>query len=216
MKLDTYGLKRREGDGWIPQVNMQESLSNKILLNPRIDGDLIYPSQKTNTSFGSNNGEKSISSIKEINSQLRGHKNLDEYASNKDDHYNHWTIETNNNGTIDTNIIEEYSVGYARVYGTFADFNSINTTNNNNETTFKEIHYYEGWNISIPSYSEYTVEGSISEKIISNIGENVFLYKDNYLYDQTITGENLENVIFSDSIRDYDNYYFIFPEDIKS
>lgn len=158
-KLDTDGLKQRENSFWTETNYLNEELNNKYLNAPSFDGKLVFPSNYTNTSFGSNSGSDVChKDYKLISETFRSHKNLGIYFEIKDNTYNTWEIETTTNNIKSNNIIEEYTNGYSKLYGVFG---SNNTLVNNTENTFNTTNnYYLGWTLSVLYYTSFTISNS--------------------------------------------------------
>ena len=89
-KVDVNGLKLRENGNWVSSHRFTENLYNKVITNPNISGNLIFPMNDTNTSIGSNSGNHySYKKNNEINGTFRSNKNLSFDLELKDGYYNH-------------------------------------------------------------------------------------------------------------------------------
>ena len=142
----------KENGQWINKNYKSECLTNKVLNNPHISGDIIFPKGKSNVEYGVNSGNIGvISGRKEIPGIFNHHKGINENASTEENYYKNWTIETTVNNKKESNIIEEYNVGYQKLYGTFKDYNNPV----DGEHTFKDNNYYNGWNLSVSAYTIY-------------------------------------------------------------
>jgi len=192
-KIDEDGLKRRQNGEWVENNSLNEILYNKSLVSSKTDGNLLFPEDNTNTSFGSNSGnENSIRFKNDINGTMRTHKNLSSNLELKNNHYDLWEIETKHNSTSSNNIIEEYTVGYNKLYG---EFGTNNTLTNNSENTFNTSNdYYLGWNISVLYYTSFTLSNSTTE--IIPCGNTITL---------TPSSGSPEDMILNDSIDNSSN-----------
>ena len=138
---------------------------------------------------------------KEISGIFKSHKALNESSSIIENFYKGWTIETEENGTVETNIIEEYNVGYSKLYGKFNNLNNMI----DNENTFKYNDYYEGWNLTVPAYTIYK-SSSTSSHIIRP--STVFkIVKNSTTYYETLTSicKSSEDLLFFEN--SYENYH---------
>ena len=162
-KLDHQGLKLMENGNWIHSDSLSTILYNKGLYSPLINGDLIFPCNHTNTSIGSNSGDIQINKEKkQITGNMVSHKNISKDLSLKEGYYNNWEIETNTNDIITNHIIEEYNVGYSKIYGKFDDNNTLQ----DNENTFNKTNdYYLGWNLVVYNHTRFKVSNVIEETI---------------------------------------------------
>ena len=156
-KLDSEGLKIRENGVWRKREDLLDSFSNKTLNDPIINGDLLFPDNYTNTSIGSNSGNYHKDPMyQEIEGVFKSHKNInDDHFEQTDGYYNNWEIETTTNDITTNNIIEDYTIGYSRLYGKFKD--NKNNLKDNTENTFnKGNNYYLGWTITSKPQGETT------------------------------------------------------------
>ena len=158
-KIDDSGLKRKQNGEWVENNNISEDLYNKSLISSKTDGILLLPEDNTNTSLGANSGNENMIRINnEIHGTMRTHKNLKRECDLKNNHYDLWEIETEHDSTISNNIIEEYTVGYNKLYG---DFGSNNILVDNNENIFNKANdYYLGWTLSVLYYTSFTLSNS--------------------------------------------------------
>lgn len=164
IKLGYGGLKKRENNQWTENNRVSEDLYNKSIISSKNDGIILFPEDNTNTSIGSQSGnENSKRSNSIISGKMRSHKNLTKDLDLKDNRYRMWEIETNHNSTIKNHLIEEYTIGYNKLFGVFG---SNNTLTNNTENTFNETNdYYIGWNLSVLYYTQFTLSNNTTESI---------------------------------------------------
>ena len=198
--LDGEILKKENGV-WIDRDTQSKTTSN-ILINPLISGDTLYAKGKKNTIYGPGSGNIGVTTEnKKVTGIFKSHKALDESSSNIEDFYKGWTIETDNNGTIESNTIEEYNVGYSKLYSKFNNYNNMI----DNENTFKYNNYYEGWNLTVPAYTIY--KASLPSSHIIRPSTVFKIVKNSITYYETLTsickvGEYL--LFFENS---YENYH---------
>ena len=213
-KIIDGDILKKENGVWIDR-DTQSKTSSNILTNPLVSGDLTFGKGKENTIFGPDAGTVGVSNEKkEISGIFKSHKALDESSSNIENFYKGWTIETEENGTVETNIIEEYNVGYSKLYGKFGnplppDVNGdkADTYNNmiDNENTFKYNDYYEGWNLTVPAYTIYKASSTSSHIIRPS---TVFkIVKNSTTYYETLTSicKSSEDLLFFEN--SYENYH---------
>ena len=143
-KLDLNGLKLMENGEWIKYEDSSLLFTNKSIKDPIINGDLIFPRNDTNISIGGINHIPKLDKKKE--GIFRSHKNLSIGSEVEDNYYNNWEIETTNNNITENHIIEEYTVGYNKIY---CQMNGDYVLKDNTETTFHKTNdYYCGWTLS--------------------------------------------------------------------
>ena len=152
-KVSGGGIFKRENNAWINENYKSDLMSNKTFGNPHILGELCFPKGKSNVVYGQGSGNRGVSSErKELDGIFKNHKVIDENLSSTENEYKNWTIETTVNDKKESNIIEEYNVGYQKIYGKFDNYNNPV----NGENTFKYNDYYNGWNLSVSAYTKYT------------------------------------------------------------
>ena len=213
-KIIDGDILKKENGVWIDR-DTQSKTSSNILTDPLISGDLTFGKGKENTIFGPDSGTIGVTNEKkEISGIFKSHKALDESSSNIENFYKGWTIETEENGKIETNIIEEYNVGYSKLYGRIGNplppdenGNKADTCNNmiDNENTFKYNDYYEGWNLTVPAYTIYKASSTSSHIIRPS---TVFkIVKNSTTYYETLTSicKPLEDLLFFEN--SYENYH---------
>ena len=205
LKINKGNIFKKENGLWIDTNYKNETLTNKVFENPHISGDIIFPNGTNNVEYGINSGNTGvISEKKEISGIFTHHKGLDENSSLKENEYKHWTIETTVNNKKESNIIEEYNVGYQKLYGTFNDYNNPV----NGENTFKYNDYYIGWNLSVSAYTKYTTSNNSTHIIRPGTVFKIVKSDPSVTYYETLTkvcktGEN--TLFFENSYENYDS-----------
>ena len=166
-KVSGEGIFKRENNAWINEKYKNDLISNKTFSNPRIMGDLLFPKGKSNVEYGTDSGTRGVlSQRKELDgifkSRHLGAAVIDDNSSCIDGEYKDWTIETNVNGMRTNNIIEEYNVGYEKLYGAFKYYDSFDPYENLNDPSdvdgnFKHNDHYVGWNLSVIAHTLYNI-----------------------------------------------------------
>ena len=119
-KVSGGDIFKRENNAWINENYKSDLMSNKTFGNPHILGELCFPKGKSNVVYGQGSGNRGVSSErKELDGIFKNHKVIDENLSSTENEYKNWTIETTVNDKKESNIIEEYNVGYQKIYGKF-------------------------------------------------------------------------------------------------
>jgi len=203
-KVTKGEVLKKENGLWISNNYKGETLTNKVLDNPTISGDIIFPKGKRNVEYGVNNGNVgTLSQRKEIPGIFKNHKGIDENSSNKDDEYKNWTIETTINDKKESNVIEEYNVGYQKLYGKFNNYNNPV----NGENTFKYNDYYKGWNLSLSAYTKYTTNINSTHIIRPGTVFKIVKPGDSVTYYETLTSvckDGGNTLFFENSQENYD------------
>ena len=101
----------------------------------------------------------------------------------------------------ETNIIEDYTVGYKKIYGLIDNYNNPYS----NENTFSDNNHYLGWNLTVPAYKIYKTNNNATYDVkpgtvfkINKSGVGIFY--------ETLTKicKTSDNILFFEN--SYENY----------
>ena len=203
IKITGDGIFKKENNSLINEKYKSETLPNKILINTKIGGEILFPKNKNNVEYGVDSGNKALLlDTKELDGTFKNHKVVDENLSLEENEYKNWTVETIINDKKESHIIEEYNVGYQKLYGTFSGYNNPV----DGENSFKYNDYYNGWNLSVSAYQLYNTSNT-SEHIIRP-GTTFKLTKGSDVYYEKLTKvcKTNENILFfENSQENYNN-----------
>ena len=199
---------KKESDMWINDDYKTKVISNKILLNPLISGDTYISKDKNNSIFGPDAGNLGVlSQEKHLEGTFRHNKILEDSFSNDENYYKDWTIETiTSDNKKEAFIVEEYTVGYQKIYG---KIDSYNNPIDNSESTFTYNNYYEGWNLSVSAYTIYKSSSSSTHLIRPS---TVFkIEKDGNIFYETLTRvcKSTNDILFFENSHENYNGYTI-------
>ena len=202
-KVSGGDIFKRENNTWIDENYISGLISNKTFINPHISGDILLPNGKSNVEYGIDTGNRGVlSGKKEFDGIFKNHKVIDENLSAKENEYKNWTVETIINSKKESNIIEEYNVGYQKVYGTFNEYNNPV----DGENTFKYNDYYIGWNLSVSAYRKYNTSNNSTHIIRPGTVFKIVKGDPSVTYYETLTQvcKGSENTLFFEN--SYENY----------
>ena len=174
IRITETGYNIMKNGQWVNIDNLKTSLNNKLLSNPKIDGNILL-SNGQNIDLGYlSNGNNLHNDSEKIYGIMKNTKTLDLYEIPQENFHKGSFIKTTTNDISTLNMIDEYTIGYSIIEGKYDSPISLPKLIDTNDYTIRTIlNYYKGWTItnwtgSPPSESqtEYTIISSNTNKEI--------------------------------------------------